>query len=77
MVIKGIVYDYQTKEYEIIEEEYEEPEVVEEVKKTIEEQIEELKEVNNTQDELINISMLATDEIFTMIEPIIKSIPQK
>ena len=76
MIIKGIVYDYQTKEFKIIEEEYEDPEVVEEVKKTIEEQIEELTEVNITQDKLIDTTMLATDEIFTMIEPILDLVPQ-
>ena len=37
---------------------------------------EEIKEVNNTQDELIDTSMLATDELYTMIEPILESIPQ-
>ena len=77
MIIKRIVYDYQTKEFKIIEEEYEEPEeIIEEVKKTVEEQIEELTEVNNTQDILIDTTMLATDEIYTMIEPILEIVPQ-
>lgn len=77
MKIKRIEYDYQTKEYKIIEEEYEEPEeIIEEVKKTVEEKIEELKEVNNTQDILIDTTMLATDEIYTMIEPILEIVPQ-
>ena len=76
MIIKRIVYDYQTKEFKIIEEEYEEPEVVEEVKKTIEEQIEELTEENKSQDKLIDTTMLATDELYTMVEPILEAIPQ-
>ena len=38
---------------------------------TLEEQISEQKEVNKTQDELINISLLATDEIYMMIEPLL------
>ena len=37
---------------------------------------EEIKEVNNTQDILIDTTMLATDEIFTMIEPILDVVPQ-
>lgn len=37
---------------------------------------EELKEVNNTQDILIDTTMMATDEIFTMIEPILEIVPQ-
>lgn len=50
---------------------------------TLEEKIElledenkKIKEVNNTQDILIDTTMLATDEIFTMIEPILEAIPQ-
>lgn len=50
---------------------------------TLEEKIElledenkKIKEVNNTQDILIDTTMLATDEIFTMIEPILELAPQ-
>ena len=50
---------------------------------TLEEKIElledenkKIKEVNNTQDILIDTTMLATDEIFTMIEPILELVPQ-
>lgn len=35
-----------------------------------------IEEVNNTQDTLIDITMLATDEIYTMIEPILDLVPQ-
>ena len=37
---------------------------------------EEIKEVNNVQDELIDTTMLATDELYTMIEPILETVPQ-
>ena len=77
MKIKRIEFDFQSKEYKIVEEEYEEPEeIIEEVKKTVEEKMEELKEVNNIQDILIDTTMLATDEIFTMIEPILEIVSQ-
>ncbi|MGG7057617.1 CD1375 family protein [Clostridium tertium] len=32
---------------------------------------EELKEINNIQDEAINVNLLATDEIYSMLEPIL------
>lgn len=78
MLQKRIIYNATTGKNEIIEEIVENPieELPVEIQPTLEEKIEELKEVNNTQDELINISMLATDEIYTMIEPILESIPQ-
>ena len=37
---------------------------------------EELKETNEVQDELIDINMMATDEVYTMIEPLLASQPQ-
>ena len=37
---------------------------------------EELKEVNNTQDILIDTTMMATDEVYTMLEPILEMISQ-
>ncbi|EKY23907.1 collagen-like protein [Clostridium celatum] len=37
---------------------------------------EEIKEVNNTQDILIDTTMMATDEVYTMLEPILEMIPQ-
>ena len=74
---KRVNYNAKTGEVEIIEEIVEEiEEVVREYTPTLEEKIEELKEVNNTQDILIDTTMLATDEIFTMIEPILELVPQ-
>lgn len=35
-----------------------------------------LKETNEVQDELIDINMMATDEVYTMIEPLLASQPQ-
>ena len=34
-----------------------------------------LKETNEVQDELIDINMMATDEVYTMIEPLLASQP--
>ena len=49
---------------------------------TLEEKIElledenkKIKEVNETQDILIDTTMLATDEVYTMLEPILEMIP--
>ena len=36
---------------------------------------EEIKEVNNTQDILIDTTMMATDEVYTMLEPILEMMP--
>ena len=36
---------------------------------------EELKETNIVQDEMIDISMMATDEIYSMVEPLLENIP--
>lgn len=72
-----MIYDFLTKEYIIIEEEVEElGDNPIEIEPSLEEKIEELKEENKTQDMLINTTMLATDEIFTMIEPILELTPQ-
>lgn len=38
---------------------------------TLEDRVIELEEVNKQQDELINISLLATDEMYMMIEPLL------
>lgn len=38
------------------------------------ERIEQLEKVNSYQDELINISLLATDEMYMMIEPLLSSV---
>lgn len=41
---------------------------------TLENRVKELEEVNATQDRLIDISLLATDEIFMMIEPLLSEV---
>ena len=74
---KIINYNATTGETEIVEIDVEE--IIgepQEISKTNEEKIEELKEENNIQDILIDTTMLATDEIFTMIEPILELVPQ-
>lgn len=74
---KILNYNATTGETEIIEIDVEEIiEETQEISKTNEEKIEELKEENKTQDILIDTTMLATDEIFTMIEPILELTPQ-
>lgn len=39
---------------------------------TIEERLCEVEKINQTQDELINISLMATDEMYIMIEPLLE-----
>lgn len=43
---------------------------------TLEERISNIESDNQTQDELINISLLATDEMYMMIEPLLEAVPQ-
>lgn len=62
---------FEEKEIEDIKEE-----LPIQIEPTLEEKIKELKEVNNVQDILIDTTMLATDEIYTMIEPILDLVPQ-
>ena len=79
-----IIYNATTGEKEIVEVYVEEiEEIIVENKLTIEERIHVLeyenkntKEINENQDKLIDTTMLATDEIFTMIEPILELVPQ-
>lgn len=75
---KIMKFDAQTGQYELIDEIIEDiiEELPVEIQPTLEEKMEELKEVNNIQDILIDTTMLATDEIFTMIEPILDLVPQ-
>ena len=56
-------------------------EEIEELKKytlcqapSIDVRVEELEKTNQIQDELINISLLATDEMFCMLEPLLSSV---
>ncbi|MDU6297488.1 hypothetical protein, partial [Clostridium celatum] len=85
MIEKRIVFNATTGETTI--EEVEVEEILEHEKlllePTIEERVElledenkKIKEVNNTQDILIDTTMMATDEIFMMLEPILEMIPQ-
>ena len=84
MLINKIIYDVSTGEKRI--EQVEVPETPQEppikVELTLEEKIElledenkKIKEVNNTQDILIDTTMMATDEVYTMLEPILEMIP--
>ena len=84
MIINQIQYDCKTGE-KIIEQ-IEIPDINEYISQhepTLEEKIElledenkKIKEVNNTQDILIDTTMMATDEVFMMLEPILEMIPQ-
>lgn len=77
MKVKKMIYDFLTKQYKIIEEEIEELEdELIDIPGTLEEKIEKLQEENKTQDILIDTTMLATDELYTMVEPILEAIPQ-
>ena len=77
MKIKKMIYDFLTKEHILIEEEIEELEdELIDIPETLEEKIEKLQEENKTQDILIDTTMLATDELYTMVEPILEAIPQ-
>lgn len=78
MQIKEVIIDTITGEKKIEELEIEDiiEEIPIEIEPSLEEKIKELNEVNKTQDILIDTTMLATDEIYTMIEPILEMIPQ-
>ena len=49
-------------------------ETTELIENNLEEKIINLEETNRTQDILINTTMLATDEIFTMLEPLLSEV---
>lgn len=78
MKIKEIIYDVITGEKIIQEKEIEEiiEDIPVKIEPSLEEKIKELEEENKTQDTLINTTMLATDELYTMIEPILETVPQ-
>lgn len=79
MVEKAVIFDALTGETRI--EEREVGEVVEEVlppqPPTLEERIKEVEEVNSFQDDLINVSLMATDEVFCMLEPLLETMSIK
>ncbi len=84
MLINKIIYNASTGQTRI--EQVEVPDINEYIPQhepTLEEKIEliedenkKIKEVNNTQDILIDTTMMATDEVYTMLEPILETIPQ-
>ena len=76
MLVNQVIYDVKTGETRIEQVEVESPEILEEVisTPTLEDKVRELEEVNAMQDELINISLLATDEMFCMLEPLLAEI---
>ena len=83
MKVNQIVYDCKTGQ--TIFNEVEISDIGEELpmsERTLEEKIElledenkKIKEVNNTQDILIDTTMMATDEVYTMLEPILEMMP--
>ena len=85
MLTNEIIYNCKTGE--ITFNEIEVPDIAKELPipkgLTLEEKVElledenkKIKEVNNTQDILIDTTMMATDEVYTMLEPILEMIPQ-
>ena len=85
MIEKRIVFNATTGETPIEEVEVEEilehekllPEpTIEKRVELLEDENKKIKEVNNTQDILIDTTMMATDEVYTMLEPILEMIPQ-
>ena len=85
MIEKRIVFNATTGETTIEEVEVEEilehekllPEpTIEKRVELLEDENKKIKEVNNTQDILIDTTMMATDEVFMMLEPILEMIPQ-
>lgn len=85
MIEKRIVFNATTGETTIEEVEVEEilehekllPEpTIEERVELLEDENKKIKENNTTQDILIDTTMMATDEVYTMLEPILEMIPQ-
>lgn len=85
MIEKRIVFNATTGETTIEEVEVEEilehekllPEpTIEERVELLEDENKKIKENNTTQDILIDTTMMATDEVFMMLEPILEMIPQ-
>lgn len=72
MIENFVKFDATTGEITI--EYMEVPDIVEEevVKEpTLEDKVRELEKVNAIQDELINVSLMATDEVYCMLEPLL------
>lgn len=73
MLVNHLVYDVKTGETRV--EEIEVEDIVDEISPeqtpTLEERVGQVEKVNNIQDELINVSLLATDEMYCMLEPLL------
>ena len=76
MLVEQIVYNGATKEttVELVEQPLEIFETPPQQSLTLEERVEQIEGVNTIQDELINVSLLATDEVFCMLEPLLSSV---
>ena len=76
MLVEQIVYNGATKEttVELVEQPLENFETPPQQSPTLEERVEQIEGVNTIQDELINVSLLATDEVFCMLEPLLSSV---
>ena len=76
MLVEQIVYNGATKEttVELVEQPLEIFEIPPQQAQTLEERVEQIEGVNTIQDELINVSLLATDEVFCMLEPLLSSV---
>lgn len=76
MLVEQIVYNGATKEttVELVEQPLEIFEIPPQQAPTLEERVGQIEEVNNIQDELINISLTATDEVYCMLEPLLAEI---
>ena len=70
------IYDASLNEYKLVEIEDACIDIIEDIEymPNIDERLYEVEKVNNLQDELINISLLATDEMFCMLEPLLETI---
>ena len=76
MLVEQIVYNGLTKEttVELVEQPLEIFEIPPQQALTLEERVGQIEGVNAIQDELINVSLLATDEVFCMLEPLLSSV---
>ena len=76
MLVEQIVYNGATKEttVELVEQPLEIFEIPPPQTPTLEERVGQIEGVNTIQDELINVSILATDEVFCMLEPLLSSV---
>lgn len=77
MKINQTIYNCKTQEIKVEEvwaEEMESENPIMPQEPTLEERFAELEVINRQQDELINTTMMATDEMFMMIEPLLAEV---